>query len=132
MVLADPGLLLTPPPSSGLLTTGAGLQSAAEFGHTEAVLSLVQECGDDARDEEKMAPLSSTWRRGRRGRERQSEPPKEAAEDVVVGDCVCTSGYEGDNATMCKEFPAAKYKASVANAACVPCNKHPRRQERHP
>jgi ankyrin repeat protein len=45
MVLADPGLLLTPPPSSGLLTTGAGLQSAAEFGHTEAVLSLVQECG---------------------------------------------------------------------------------------
>ena len=42
----------------------------------------------------------------------------------ALGSCVCTSGYEGDNATICKECPAAKYKASVANAACVPCPQH--------
>jgi hypothetical protein len=116
---------------------------AAQHGHSETVLPLVQECGADARAAEndgatlvymaarpeggffgrggRIAGSSSGLNRSSRAVERQSEPPTEAAEDVVVRGCVCTSGYEGDNATMCKECPAAKYKASVANAACVPC-----------
>ena len=35
--------------------------------------------------------------------------------------CVCTAGYQGDNATVCRACPTAKYKDSIANAACLPC-----------